>query len=86
MLGTSLLLPARHHPHYQYYRKIHHRHRLAQRCVQLAVGGQRRLARGADHQFLVDTDFGYGGAISVVLTLAALLIALGYNRVLRPST
>ena len=36
--------------------------------------------------FLVDTDFGYGGAISVVLTLAALLIALGYNRVLRPST
>ncbi len=36
--------------------------------------------------FLVDTDFGYGGAISVVLTLAALAIALGYNRVLRPST
>jgi multiple sugar transport system permease protein len=36
--------------------------------------------------FLVDTDFGYGGAISVVLTLIALLIALVYMRVLRPST
>jgi multiple sugar transport system permease protein len=36
--------------------------------------------------FLIDTDFGYGGAISVVLTLAALLIAFGYLRLLRPST
>jgi multiple sugar transport system permease protein len=36
--------------------------------------------------FLVETDFGFGGAISVVLTLIALLIALFYMRVLRPST
>jgi multiple sugar transport system permease protein len=36
--------------------------------------------------FLVDTDFGYGGAISVVLTVIALLIALVYMRVLRPAT
>jgi multiple sugar transport system permease protein len=36
--------------------------------------------------FLVETDFGLGGAISVVLTLIALLIALFYMRVLRPST
>jgi multiple sugar transport system permease protein len=36
--------------------------------------------------FLVDADFGYGGAVSVVLTLIALLIALAYMRILRPST
>lgn len=36
--------------------------------------------------FLVDTDFGLGGAYSVVLTIAALLIALVYIRALRPST
>lgn len=36
--------------------------------------------------FLVDTDFGYGGAVSVVLMVIALLIALAYMRILRPST
>jgi multiple sugar transport system permease protein len=36
--------------------------------------------------FLVDTDFGYGGAVSVVLTISALLIAVAYLRILRPST
>lgn len=36
--------------------------------------------------FLVDTDFGYGGAISVALVIVCVLIALGYQRVLRPTT
>lgn len=36
--------------------------------------------------FLVDTDFGFGGAISVVLTLTSLVIALAYLRLLRPAT
>ncbi|HZV50133.1 MAG TPA: sugar ABC transporter permease [Candidatus Dormibacteraeota bacterium] len=36
--------------------------------------------------FLVETNFGYGGAISVALTLIALLIALVYMRVLRLET
>lgn len=36
--------------------------------------------------FLVDTNFGYGGAISVVLVIASIAIALTYQRVLRPST
>jgi ABC-type sugar transport system permease subunit len=36
--------------------------------------------------FLVETNFGYGGAISVALTLIALLIALVYLRVLRLET
>jgi multiple sugar transport system permease protein len=36
--------------------------------------------------FLVDTDFGYGGAISVALVIVCLAIALAYQRVLRPST
>lgn len=36
--------------------------------------------------FLVDTDFGYGGAISVALVILCLAIALGYQRVLRPAT
>lgn len=38
------------------------------------------------HAFLVDTNFGYGGAISVVLVAISLLIAAGYTRVLRPQT
>jgi ABC-type sugar transport system permease subunit len=33
--------------------------------------------------FLVDTDFGYGGAISVALIIVAVVIALIYMRVLR---
>jgi len=36
--------------------------------------------------FLVDTDFGYGGAVSVSLILMALLIAFGYHRLIKPST
>lgn len=38
------------------------------------------------HAFLVDTNFGYGGAISVVLVVISLLMAAGYTRVLRPQT
>lgn len=38
------------------------------------------------HAFLVDTNFGYGGAISVVLVVISLLMAAGYTRVLRPRT
>lgn len=37
-------------------------------------------------EFLINTDFGYGGAISVVLVLIALAIAAVYVRVLRPET
>jgi ABC-type sugar transport system permease subunit len=37
-------------------------------------------------QFLVNTDFGYGGAQAVVLVLIALAIAAVYVRVLRPAT
>jgi ABC-type sugar transport system permease subunit len=33
--------------------------------------------------FLVDSDFGYGGAIAVALTLIALLIAAVYVRAFR---
>lgn len=36
--------------------------------------------------FLVDTNFGYGGAISIVLVVMALLIAGTYVRLLRPRT
>jgi trehalose/maltose transport system permease protein len=36
--------------------------------------------------FLVGTDFGYGGAISVMLVVIALAIAAVYVRVLRPET
>jgi ABC-type sugar transport system permease subunit len=36
--------------------------------------------------FLVGTDFGYGGAISVMLVVMALAIAAVYVRVLRPET
>ncbi|HLI57653.1 MAG TPA: sugar ABC transporter permease [Actinomycetota bacterium] len=36
--------------------------------------------------FITNTDFGYGGAISVVLVVIALLIAAGYVRLLRPET
>jgi multiple sugar transport system permease protein len=36
--------------------------------------------------FINNTDFGYGGAISVVLVVMALLIAAGYVRLLRPET
>lgn len=35
--------------------------------------------------FLVNTDFGYGGAVSVSLVVMALLIAFGYTRLVRPS-
>jgi multiple sugar transport system permease protein len=35
--------------------------------------------------FLVNTDFGYGGAISVMLVVLCLVIAAIYMRVLRPS-
>jgi ABC-type sugar transport system permease subunit len=37
------------------------------------------------HAFLVDTDFGYGGAISVSLVVISLALAGIYTRVLRPS-
>lgn len=36
--------------------------------------------------FLVDTDFGYGGAISVMLVVIALAISAVYVRLLRPET
>jgi ABC-type sugar transport system permease subunit len=36
--------------------------------------------------FIRDTDFGYGGAISVMLVVIALLIAAGYVRALQPET
>ena len=36
--------------------------------------------------FLVNTDFGYGGAVSVSLVVMALVIAFGYTRLVRPST
>jgi ABC-type sugar transport system permease subunit len=36
--------------------------------------------------FLVDSDFGYGGAISVALVIMSLVIAYVYTRVFRPST
>lgn len=36
--------------------------------------------------FLVNFDFGYGGAISVALIVIAVVIAVIYQRVLRPST
>ena len=36
--------------------------------------------------FINNTDFGYGGAISVLLVIMALLIAGGYVRLLRPET
>lgn len=36
--------------------------------------------------FQESLDFGYGGAISVILVLISVLIALSYQRVLRPST
>ncbi|MGH9068251.1 MAG: carbohydrate ABC transporter permease [Acidimicrobiales bacterium] len=38
------------------------------------------------HAFLVETDFGYGGAISVALVVISLAIAAVYTRVLRPNT
>ncbi len=36
--------------------------------------------------FLVGTDFGYGGAISVMLVIIALAISAIYVRALRPAT
>jgi multiple sugar transport system permease protein len=36
--------------------------------------------------FLIRTDFGYGGAISVSLVVIALLIAAGYSRIFRAET
>jgi trehalose/maltose transport system permease protein len=36
--------------------------------------------------FLVDTNFGYGGAISISLIVITFLIAVTYQRLLRPST
>lgn len=38
------------------------------------------------HAFLFDTNFGYGGAMSVALVFFALVIAGGISRVVRPST
>jgi trehalose/maltose transport system permease protein len=35
--------------------------------------------------FLVQTDFGYGGAVSVSLVVMALVIAFAYTRLIRPS-
>jgi ABC-type sugar transport system permease subunit len=36
--------------------------------------------------FLVNTDFGYGGAVSVTLVVMALLIAFGYTRLFKSAT
>jgi trehalose/maltose transport system permease protein len=36
--------------------------------------------------FIVNSDFGYGGAISVALVVLSLVIAFVYTRLLRPST
>lgn len=36
--------------------------------------------------FIVNSDFGYGGAISVALVVLSLIIAFAYTRLLRPST
>jgi multiple sugar transport system permease protein len=36
--------------------------------------------------FLIDTDFGYGGAVSVSLVVMSLFIAFGYTRLFKPST
>ncbi len=36
--------------------------------------------------FLVNTDFGYGGAVSVTLVLMAMLIAFGYTRLFKSTT
>lgn len=36
--------------------------------------------------FMVDSNFGYGGAVSVMMTVIALLIAAVYVRTLRPET
>ena len=36
--------------------------------------------------FLVDADFGYGGAVSVTLVMIALFIALGYTRLFKSTT
>jgi ABC-type sugar transport system permease subunit len=38
------------------------------------------------HTFLVDTDFGYGGAVAVALVAMSLVIAGGYVRLMRPNT
>lgn len=38
------------------------------------------------HAFLVDTDFGFGGAVSVTLVVLSLVIAAAYVRLLRPAT
>jgi multiple sugar transport system permease protein len=38
------------------------------------------------HAFLVDANFGLGGAISIVMVVVALLIAAGYRAWLRPQT
>ena len=34
--------------------------------------------------FMVDSNFGYGGAVSIVMVVVALLIAAVYARTLRP--
>jgi multiple sugar transport system permease protein len=36
--------------------------------------------------FITSTDFGYGGAISVILVVIALIVSAGYVRFLRPET
>jgi ABC-type sugar transport system permease subunit len=36
--------------------------------------------------FIINTDFGYGGAISMMLVVIALVISAGYVRFLRPQT
>jgi ABC-type sugar transport system permease subunit len=38
------------------------------------------------HTFLVDGDFGLGGAIAVVMVVVALIIAAIYRLALRPNT
>lgn len=38
------------------------------------------------HTFLVDGDFGLGGAIAIIMVVVALLIALIYRFILRPNT
>jgi len=36
--------------------------------------------------FIINTDFGLGGAMSIVLVLLALAVSFGYVRALRPNT
>ncbi|MGH3263181.1 MAG: carbohydrate ABC transporter permease, partial [Trebonia sp.] len=38
------------------------------------------------HTFIINTDFGLGGAMSIILVLLALVVSFVYVRAFRPST